>query len=158
MIKNNDFNKKRDEHRRFIKCVLKKYLSVLSEDMLTACGDIALWRCMKSYDESYGQSFSSSLYRFIRWECLRMIGEQKPRHITGIHPEVESRDNSIENKLLLEDCLSILSSKERRMVEARYLYGMTLREIASREGYSDQGVKNIIDRCISAMGKIAVSV
>ena len=64
---------KNPDNRNMIRMVCSSFSNTLSPDILESCGMLALWKCLRSHDEKYGQNFTSSLYRFVRWECIREL-------------------------------------------------------------------------------------
>ena len=64
---------KNTDNRNMIRMVCASFSNTLSSDILESCGMLALWKCLRSHDEKYGQKFTSSLYRFVRWECIREL-------------------------------------------------------------------------------------
>jgi len=155
-VSDKEFNNAREAHLERIQNTCRAFSGALSPDALTACGDIALWRALQNFDESFGQSFTSSLHRFIKWECLRALQDKtKGREVHMNGGDVEAMDDSVSQKMILDDYLSILSNRDRRMVEARFLENCTFQEIAHREGYSKQGIKNIVERSVALMAELA---
>jgi DNA-directed RNA polymerase specialized sigma subunit len=57
--------------------------------------------------------------------------------------------------MMLEDYLSMLPDRERRIVEARFLENRTFDDIARQESLSKQGIKDIVDKSISVMSEAA---
>jgi len=155
-ITDTEFNNARQQYLPTMRNLARCYTHVLSPESLTAACDTALWRCLQSYDESFGQSFTSSLYRFIYWECTRTIKEEKCSN-TPIIGDVEGEHESMAINMILDDYLSLLSNRDRRIVEARFFESCTFDEIAQREGYSKQGIKDIVDRSISVMSEAALA-
>ena len=154
-ISNTEYEQARAEHLELITNVARQYANVLTPEMLAAAGDMALWRCLQKYDPSFGQKVTSSLYRFIHWECLRSIQENRKYSTASIIGDVEGDAESVAIQMILDDYLSLLGRRERRIVEARFLANHTLAEIASVEGYSKQGVKDIVDRSLRVMSEAA---
>jgi len=156
-VTNTEFDAARRQHLTLITNVARQYSNILSPDALAAAGDMALWRCLQSYNPMYGQKVSSSLYRFIHWECLRAIQEHKGDNIHQLSGDVEGDEESVSIQMILDDYLSLLTQRERRIVEAKFLENRTLAEIASQEGYSKQGIKDIVDRSIGVMSEAALA-
>lgn len=152
-VTNEELRQAKRQYAETLQRTTARYANILSAEMREACGDMALWRCLQCYDPSFGQSVSSSLFRFIHWECRKAIRELNNMVQCGELREQETEDKTPCLTMMVNDCLSTLSSRDRRMVEARYLHRCTLQEIANQEGYSRQGVKNILDRCLSRMAK-----
>jgi len=153
-ITNTEFNLARVKYLPMITKLVVQYASTLTPDILAAAGDMALWRCLQSYDPSFGQKVSSSLYRFVHWECLRAIKDNKCKNIS-ISSDVIGDEELVSIRMILDDYLSLLPRKARRIVEARFLENRTLDEIARVEGYSKQGIKDIVDRSIGTMSEAA---
>jgi DNA-directed RNA polymerase specialized sigma24 family protein len=153
-ISNQEFDAARTEYKEYIDNVSRGYASSLSPEALQAAGDMALWRCLQAYDARYGQTIRSSLYRFIHWECLRTIREQKLTSMSLLG-DVESSGKCVDTQMMLEDYLSMLPDRERRIVEARFLENRTFDDIARRESLSKQGIKDIVDKSISVMSEAA---
>jgi len=156
-ISNIEYDNARQEHLELITNVARQYNNVLSPETLVAAGDIALWRCLQNFDPQFGQRVASSLYRFIHWECLRAIQEHKRYSNISITGDVESDDESVATQMMLDDYLSLLSQMERRIVEARFLENKTLAEIGAVEGYSKQGIKDIVKRSMDVMSEAALA-
>lgn len=157
-ISNREFEEARTpEVRLLLTNLTRHYSNALSSDVLQAVGDMALWRCLQNHDPKYGSNFNTSLYRFVHWECLRAIGEQRPSGM-AILGEVEIPGESMSIHMILDDYLGLLDTRDRRIIEARFLENCTFAEIAQREGFSKQGIKDIVDRSISTMSEAAQAV
>lgn len=154
-ISNEEFNEARTPRiQELIQNVSRTYSQSLSPATLQAAGDMALWRCLQNHDPKYGSRFTTSLYRFVHWECLRSIGEQKAPDTTLIG-DIEGSNESIAIQMILDDYLGLLKTRDRRIIEARFFESCTFEEIAQREGFSKQGIKDIVDRSVSTMAEAA---
>jgi len=153
-VDDQEFNAARNQYDNRMMRVSQKYAGSLSPDRRKACCDMALWRCLQAYDSSYGQSVASSLHRFVRWECLNAIREQG-QPLIPLADDMESPEETLAISMILDDYLSLLTQRDRRVIEARYLESCTFSEIAVREHCSIQGVKNIVDRSMSVMTEAA---
>lgn len=60
------------DNKKIINSFYKKYRKRLSVDEIKSCGLIALWKCLQCHDSSK-QKFTTSLYRFMTWECLQEL-------------------------------------------------------------------------------------
>jgi RNA polymerase sigma factor (sigma-70 family) len=154
-ISNDEFEAARTPQiRELITSITKSYAGSLCPGTLQCAGDMALWRCLKKHDPKYGSSFTTSLYRFINWECLHALRIQRNKTVTLVN-DIEGPGETATTHMILDDCLRILGTKERRIIEARFLENCTFEEIGLREGYSKQGIKIIVDRSISTMSEAA---
>jgi RNA polymerase sigma factor (sigma-70 family) len=152
-ITNDELYEAKQKYAYTIKRTTEQYRHVLSIEVREACGDMALWKCLQCYDPSFNQSVSSSLFRFIHWECRRALRDLRPKTPHSQLHENVTQDETQYLNMIINDCLGVLCSRDRRIIEDRYLYQYTLQEIANKEGCSRQGVKHIIDRCLNRMSK-----
>jgi RNA polymerase sigma factor (sigma-70 family) len=154
-ISNREFEAARTpEIQTYIQNVARTYAKQLSSDVRQSSGDIALWRCLQSHNPNGGNSFTSSLYNFVHWECRRALTLEQRKCATTTS-DIESTNDNIITQMVLDDYLGLLGSRERRIVEARFLESCTLLEVATREGLTKQGVRNIVQRAISLMAEAA---
>lgn len=148
----------------FITSLTNRYSNILPQDTLRSVGNTALWDCLRNYDPSFGQAVASSLYRFVVWGCYRAIQNQQ-RNVAQTYQyndkyvvnDIIYTDNTTITKMMLDEYLSLLSKRDRRIVEAKFLKNYTLQEIGVKEGYSKQGIKHIIDRAIKTMSEAAAT-
>ena len=134
---------------RTINKVCNWFSGSLPPDTLHACGDIGLWRCLKSHKTGV-QAFTSSLYTFVRWECLSAIQNETMKGNPTLCGDIEvlcgfTSDLS-DKTTMLDEYLSMLPPIEREVLELRELGGHTLKEIADKKGYSKQGIKYMLER------------
>ena len=137
-------------NQSMIKRVCSFYSKTLSPEVLKACGEAAVWRCLQSHRDDMGQKFTSSLYRFIHWECLREVNEYKSPY-KELPEEIGSSNHDPIQSIILEECLQKLPDEARQIVVARYIENRTLADIGERHNYSKQGVQNILARSLRAM-------
>jgi len=156
-ISNQEFETARTTHIKTFIYNISKVYSSLSSDTRNAAGDVALWRCLQSHDPKYGSRFTTSLYRFVQWECKRAMKEQIVTDVT-LFGEVKDDNETLAIHMLLDDYLCLLGERDRRIVEAKFLENYTLDEIARTEGLSKQGIKNIVDRSILIMSEATKTV
>ena len=120
----------------------------LHVDTLTSCIYTGAWKCLQKFDPSYGQSFSSSLFRFINWECLRE--SRRWLSYTDV-ADVDRLDDTATNTIIVTEYLDMLDDFTRGVIIDRYMYGYTLQVIGDKYGYSKTGIKNIINRGLTVM-------
>jgi RNA polymerase sigma factor (sigma-70 family) len=100
----------------------------------------AMMRCCKQHRCDRGQKFTTSLYRFTRWECQNFIrgAVRAPKMMSLVDiPEpavpVHDRQDEIDH---IHECLTLLSRKDRALIQQYYLDNMTLEEIGTANQYS----------------------
>ena len=137
-------------NQTMIKKVCSFYSRLLSPSILKSCGDTAVWRCLRSHRDDMGQKFTSSLFRFVHWECLRELSNSKCSTISYIDDNA-SYVSDPSQTLIIQELLGTLSEEARQIVVARYIENCTLAEIGNRHNYSKQGIQNILARSIRGM-------
>lgn len=140
------------DNQQIIKSVLSKYRGRLTEETLKSCGLNALWRCLQQHDEKYTTKFTSSLWRFVHWECkkeLKTLARSKfrPQELTDIAEEVPL-DN------LFDDISSILDQEQAKIVKLRFLEGMTLKEIGNTFGVTKEAVRLKLKKALNQIKKL----
>jgi RNA polymerase sigma factor (sigma-70 family) len=138
------------ENINIINIVCKKYKRVLSQDVLDTCGKRAIWRCLKEHDDSK-QQFTSSLFNFVRWECLDELDKLRPPIKTvSLTQDVPHACPSI-NATTLHECLALLPDRDHQILIEKFWYQRTLREIATLYGLSREGVRYIIRKSLDRL-------
>jgi len=127
------------DNQRIIKSVLAKYRKQLDDDTLRTCGMHAIWRCLESHDETYSTKFTSSLWRFVNWECKKELqvlarSKFKPQELTDIAINVDAYN-------IFDDLSNILNEEEVKLIKLRFVEGMTLKEIGKEFGYTKEAAR-----------------
>jgi RNA polymerase sigma factor (sigma-70 family) len=142
---------KNSDNQNIIKSVLKKYSRTLDYDTLLTCGLNALWRCLANHREEYGTKFTSSLYRFTKWECdreilkfkkntsikqVRVVSLGLPDVLDHSSPTTSSAQHSI-----FDDLESVLPQEHASIVRMKYVEDRTLKEIGEHFGYTKEAAR-----------------
>jgi len=127
------------DNQRIISSVLSKYRGRLDEETLKGCGLNALWRCLENHNEALGTKFTSSLWRFVHWECRKELqtlarSKYKPTELVEI-----AVDEECEN--VFDDLDNILDPEYSKIVKLRFIHGMTLKEIGKEFGYTKEAAR-----------------
>lgn len=149
-ISNEEFNINKEKYKSTLRSFTRQFSQLLPPDILDYCADMALWKCLMNHRPEYKTKFSTSLYRFVVWQCLqehRTLKTTRYDEEQGVAVVVYNNDTS----MILNEYLSLLSNKYRRVVESRYLYGKTFDEIAKDEGCSKQGAHYILGQAMEQM-------
>ncbi len=157
VVSNEDFVNAKRTYRATLSGFTGRFRNVLNADSLDYCGDLALWHCLQKHDPVYDTKFTTSLYKFVEWQCLREYRRQR----STLNNHEEQQEMTViydyDVSMMLNEYLSLLSDRDRRIVEARFLYNHTLLEIAKREGYTKQGVHYILGRAMKKMRRAALA-
>jgi DNA-directed RNA polymerase specialized sigma24 family protein len=63
-------------NRRIIGAAQRPFRAKLSTHELKSAGLVALWRALLSHKNGFKTKFTSSLFRFVVWECLQAVKEK----------------------------------------------------------------------------------
>lgn len=112
------------------------FLSILDADELHRCKLMALWKALQAWEEDRGTKFTGFLYQQVKWECLKNIHQNKTRDIQMDYVELAVLPDTP-----MYELLDGLSDDLKDMVEKRYVYGMTLREIGNEYGFCYETIR-----------------
>lgn len=143
------------KNQQMISKVCKRYSNALAPSVLKSCGEAAVWRCLQSHIDGKGNSFTSSLYKFLHWECLRELGTNKFQYEEIGECNFGELGPDPNDALIVKELLSALPEKNQKIVVARYMEGRTLADIGATHNYSKQGIQNILTRSIDIMREVA---
>jgi RNA polymerase sigma factor (sigma-70 family) len=163
---------KNPDNQGIIKGVLSIYHQHLPSDSLEDCGQVGLWRALQSHRDELGNKFTTSLYRFVTWECQRELrklnGRNRRRRVdfvpdTQLSKVVDSvgidRMNSAETSVYVKECLALMPSEQGKHVLTQYfLQEMTYEQIAKANGYSRETARKNVQTAILAMRRLCLAV
>jgi RNA polymerase sigma factor (sigma-70 family) len=159
------------DNRNVIAAVLKTYELKLPEDSRQDCGLIALWRALQYHDPKYRQKFTTSLHRFVHWECKRELrriygrnNSKAGRIFVPLFEETldlrrppvdEQRQQNLEH---VRECLDRLPEpSQRRVIEQYYFDGLTMEAVGRANGYSKEAARQKIRRAVAALKEICLA-
>jgi len=129
-----------EENKHIIMVLSSKYKYYMDEWAIENCVLHAIWKCLLRHNPEYNTKFSSSLYRYIEWECKNYIRENY--RYTDNFELLEAKDAT--TTIEVNDCLSQLSGINRDILKQYHYEGMTIREIAESNGYTKTTAHNKI--------------
>jgi hypothetical protein len=148
IISSEDFDLayKNTDNIKIIKSVCKKYSKFLDIDTLRRCGMIGLLHCMQNHD-SKRQKFTTSLYRFVKWECQRETKELYK------YPESQPICDVIDIKTKSLDCYALdsLSDEHKTLLYHRFWNGYTLRELEKMYNKNKETIRKNINSAIEIL-------
>lgn len=106
-----------------------RFIRSLDEDEIHRCKLMALWKALQKWRRDRGNKFTNFLYQQVRWECLKSVKQQSKFDI-----QVEWVDQEVLPDTPLQEIFDCLPLELRNIVEKRYVYNMTLREIGDECG------------------------
>lgn len=167
---------KNEDNRNMIRSETLAYAKQLDENSLDSCGMQGLWKALQYHRNDKGQKFTTSLWRFIHWECqreLRRVNRQKARErrlendISELPesslpldvrcrtpgkfgPDNDAKDRS-DNLSHIRDCMQKLPLKVRRVVYQHFFENRTMDEIGMANGYSKETARSRLAQGVSLL-------
>ena len=134
-----------EDNVKIIHKVTAKYASAIHQDDLKTCGLNALWRTLQCHDPSYNQKFTTSLYRFVEWECQRELRRRRTKVLSLTVPLDQASPYEVaEDSLpstdveLVREAISMLDEQDREIIRFHFLEGHSLRDAARKFGFFKQ--------------------
>lgn len=146
-----------EDNQAMIKTVTHKYRSSISQEDLHRCGLHGLWRALQYHQDGRGQKFTTSLFRFVDWECKKELkkanSQKKALSLEAINVEVPyfEKDDDPEH---LRECLKLLPKKESQLVDMYYFRNMTLEQIGRANQYTKEAARQKLGKAIQNLAKI----
>jgi RNA polymerase sigma factor (sigma-70 family) len=156
-ISNEEFNiaYRNQDNINIIRKVSGRYIKLLDQDTIKSCGLTALWRALSSYDPSYKQKFTSSLWRFTDWECKRALKEfsaKKNRQHLSLDDNIEIIDtNAACDVEYIREGISLLAAPERELINEYYIERRSMEEIGQRQGYSKEAIRQRLKKALHTL-------
>jgi RNA polymerase sigma factor (sigma-70 family) len=147
---------------RILKKVSSKYINVIPQQELYSCALHSLWRCLSYHKDSFGQKFTTSLWRFMEWECnreLKRLQNEKNKSVNISTLETKEKFDSpaklpndeTEN---LYECIDMLPDGYRTLIVEYYIERHTMEEIGKMHGYSKEAARQKINKALIELRKI----
>jgi RNA polymerase sigma factor (sigma-70 family) len=162
-VTNEDFNKAlaNTNNIRLIKDVTNHYAQQIPADDLYRCGLNALWRCLSYHQDIYNQKFTTSLYRFVNWECRRELKKIKRERQRTINiSSIETKDTfaipateSTDEVKHLYECIEMLPSQHKVLIQEYFIEKRTMQEIGKLHNYSKEAARQKIKKAVDALKK-----
>lgn len=147
-----------EDNRRLIASVTKWYAGKLPREDIRYGWMTALFRCLRWHQYNRGNKFTTSLYRFLKWELNRSLRDHIRSKKSSMLPLDESEIAGVDYSLKreLDDCMDRLSEEESMVLNQRFVHGMSTREIGESNGYSHTKASRNVDRAMKRLKEIYV--
>jgi RNA polymerase sigma factor (sigma-70 family) len=153
------------DNKKVMNKILSQYSNVIPSEDLEACGMDAVWRCLGYHKKEKGNKFTTSLWRFVHWECcrqLKRIKRQNRLHTINFSTiETQDtfeipviRDKEIES---VREAVNSLNHHHKEYIQQFYFERRTLKEIATMQGCSKETVRTRIKQAIKELTKLCVT-
>ncbi len=136
---------KNPDNNKIMNSVIRRFNNQISGRVLEQCKMLGLWKALKSHDFSQKRKFTTSLYKFVLWECLKeirsktLLKTKKDKLDEYIH--LNSFDNPPQINLPL-NIMEKLSSYDRELLYDRFYLSLTYKEMGEQRGTSKQVVNH----------------
>jgi RNA polymerase sigma factor (sigma-70 family) len=160
-VSNEEFNAALadEDNRKIIKKVLSSFIKVIPPEELEICGNEALWRCLGYHEQGKGNKLTTSLWRFTKWECLRMLkkirreNNKRMVNLSTIETKEKLEIPIIENQDYghLHECISLLSPLDRQLIQEYFFDRRTMHEIGKLHGYSKEAARQKINKAVNRL-------
>jgi len=143
MISNDEFQQAyANPHNRAIMAQASRpYRSLLSHDEIEQEQRIALWHALAQFVPSYGQQFTSSLFRHVGWQ-LKSATRRRRRRLDLA--ELAARQTDPDDWGDLYECLNYLEVDTQEVLRLYYFEEQSLLQIARVRGISRYRVKKML--------------
>lgn len=153
------------DNRKIIQKVTGKFVRQIDSHELEDCGTDALLKCLRYHDYEK-QKFTSSLYKFVLWECLRKLEENKRciktvsisnlrnrnSEETGyIDYNIAQEESNYTEQASILKCLDELQSNERSLLVDYYYEKQSLQKIGEVRGYSKETARKKILKAVETL-------
>lgn len=129
-----------------------RFANALDQDELHRCKLIALWEALQAWKPNGGNKFTAFLYQRVCWECLKNINyNNKKKNIN-----LDYIDQEVLPDTPVSEVLEVLPEDLRNIVEKRYIYNMTFREIGEEYGYSYEAIRKKLKKAKESLSKMCV--
>ena len=137
---------------RIMNSVCSRYRKSIPYEEIERCKMISLWEALRAFAPNGVKKFTSFLYTRTDWECKRQISAMKRgQKIKALEFKESLYVLLNKDTIEIEDIISNLNSKYKKVIEQRFFYRMTMEEIAKENNYSRETARRYI---IQALEKI----
>lgn len=140
--------------------VINKVLSLyqdLPSEVRKDCGLKALWRCLQFHEPEKGNKLTTSLWRFVRWECeneKKKLRTLKSRRRNKSIELFDVEDTTTVTADVFSDIDLILDTESSSIIRLRFVEKMTLKEIGAKFGYTKEAARQKLNHALSEVKRL----
>lgn len=157
-VSNEEFNKalKNPDNASVIRAVCLQFAKTLSIEELRSCGLNALWRALSYHQDGKGNKFTTSLFRFVRWECSREIRRLNNyrKHVVAMPDNCDVSDETDTDIVNLRESIRLLPEQHKDILHQYYFDNRTMEEIGVRNGYSKESARQKINKALAELREL----
>lgn len=141
------------DNRILIKSETGKYYNVLTVEERNDCGLAALWKALQYYKKKFGQKFTTSLYRFVHWECKRQIERNRKRKPqTNIEFDIEQEKLDDTDLVFIREKFEAMPNCwQKRWLKQHFFEFKTVEQIAKRNRVSRETARQRLKQAVKAL-------
>jgi DNA-directed RNA polymerase specialized sigma24 family protein len=151
--------------REMVEYETGKYRNGLDDQQRESIGQYAVWRALQYYKKEFGQKFTTSLYRFIHYECCRELKKvRRSGHLQRYGPDVsemglahqEPEPRQVDPRLVrvAEMIDKFLPKRVAVVMRRHYLERQPLDEVAAEAGMSREAAGRAITWGVERMREL----
>ena len=140
--------------------VINKVLSLyqdLSSETRRDCGLKGLWRCLQFHEPDKGNKLTTSLWRFVKWECeneKKKLRSQKNQKRSKSIELFDVEDEAVEVMDVFHDIDNILDRESSSIIRLRFVEKMTLKEIGATFGYTKEAARQKLNHALEEVKRL----
>lgn len=127
--------------------VCNRYRRSIDLDQIDSIKANILWKCVETYDEKFGTKFTSYLYQQLSFACRNELKKKNKEFCTE-----NISQNTVDPKTQYSGSISEVVDGLPRdcadIIVQRFIYNMTMIEIASANGYSRETARRRVSKAI----------
>lgn len=147
-----------NDNQAIMRSASSRFRRRLNQDERYYCQVRAFHQAVQKHNPDYQQKFTTSLYRFVVWECAREVerlyGKKNGRKLHQLEDadklEQPQGDERLEE--ILEQ-LELLPEWMSQIVRLHYLEKMTIRQLGQHFGWSRWMTRNRLKRAMTCLRK-----
>lgn len=102
----------------------------------------SLWRCLAYYQKDKNTKFTTNLTKFTIWECCNYIKKYKAQN---------NQIEKIDKLNFIEDKESLISEEEYTILNLRFIFKMSFKEISKETGIPKKKCIEINNNCLEKL-------
>lgn len=127
--------------------VCNRYRRAIDADQIESIKTNTLWKCVQNYDISHGAKFTSYLYQQLSFACKNELKKLNREYATEniCQNTVDPRSSLPES---MSEFVDGLPEEDAEIIVQRFVYNMTMIEIAEANGYSRETARRRVSKAI----------
>lgn len=148
-----------EEFRKIINAASYKYIKYIDPCDLESLQMETLWQCLIKYDETSEMKFVTFLYTNINYDIIRLLKKRrrkiKTKNFENIFEKVDNTESSKDRtNRKIRELLAGIKDEDRDLLEKRFFYKMTTKEIGKLNGYSKETARKKIIALLRRCAKV----